>query len=96
MTGAPDPPERHAAFPSFYAARPMSRRHISFFGPIALLLAAALPLTVAYGAKVAMEGDIGLTTLTAALLTVVLVWRHRDNIVRLAAGEESRIDLSGS
>ncbi len=32
----------------------------------------------------------------AALLTVVLVWRHRDNIVRLAAGEESRIDLSGS
>ena len=42
MTGAPDPPERHAAFPSLYAARPMSRRHISFFGPIALLLAAAL------------------------------------------------------
>ena len=37
-----------------------------------LLLAVALPLTVAYGAKVAMEGDIGLTTLTAALLTVVL------------------------
>jgi uncharacterized membrane protein (DUF4010 family) len=40
--------------------------------PVLLLLAAALPLTVAYGAKVAMEGDIGLTTLTAALLTVVL------------------------
>ena len=32
----------------------------------------ALPLTVAYAGKVWMEGDIGLTTLTTALLTVVL------------------------
>lgn len=31
-----------------------------------------LPLTVAYAAKVTLEGDIGLTTLVAAVLTVVL------------------------
>ncbi len=35
-------------------------------------------------------------TAAAALLTVALVWRHRDNIVRLAAGEESRIGSSSS
>lgn len=33
-------------------------------------------------------------TAAAALLTIALVWRHRDNIVRLAAGEESRIGSS--
>ena len=31
-------------------------------------------------------------TAAAAILTVAIVWRHRDNIVRLAAGEEGRID----
>jgi uncharacterized membrane protein (DUF4010 family) len=39
--------------------------------PVALA-AVAVPLTVAYAGKVFIEGDIGLTTLTAALLTVVL------------------------
>lgn len=33
-------------------------------------------------------------TASAALLTIALVWRHRDNIVRLAAGEEGRIGSS--
>lgn len=39
--------------------------------PVAILALAA-PLTVAYAGKVWLEGDLGLTTLTAALLTVVL------------------------
>jgi len=39
--------------------------------PVALAVL-AVPLTVAYAAKVGLEGDIGLTTLTAAVLTVVL------------------------
>jgi uncharacterized membrane protein (DUF4010 family) len=46
----------------------------SFFpgmAPVALATV-LLPLTVAYAAKVALEGDIGLTTLVAAVLTVVL------------------------
>lgn len=38
----------------------------------AIIVALAVPLTVAYGAKVVLEEDIGLTTLTAAILTVVL------------------------
>ncbi|MFP4625751.1 MAG: MgtC/SapB family protein [Natronomonas sp.] len=36
------------------------------------ILALAAPLTVAYAGKVWLEGDLGLTTLTAALLTVIL------------------------
>ncbi|NLV11724.1 MgtC/SapB family protein [Haloarcula argentinensis] len=36
------------------------------------VLAIAVPLTVAYAGKVLTEGDIGLTTVTAALLTVLL------------------------
>ncbi|UWG47015.1 Mg2+ transport system protein [Halanaeroarchaeum sp. HSR-CO] len=39
--------------------------------PVALA-AISLPLTVAYAGKIWIEGDIGLTTLTAALLTVLL------------------------
>ncbi|MFP4647590.1 MAG: glycerol-3-phosphate 1-O-acyltransferase PlsY [Halorhodospira sp.] len=35
-------------------------------------------------------------TASTAILTVAIVWRHRDNIVRLAAGEESRIEFPGS
>ncbi|MFW6277931.1 MAG: glycerol-3-phosphate 1-O-acyltransferase PlsY [Halorhodospira sp.] len=35
-------------------------------------------------------------TAATAILTVAIVWRHRDNIVRLAAGEESRIEFPGS
>lgn len=48
---------------------------VQAFVPAALpmaILALAGPLTVAYAAKVWLERDIGLTTLTAALLTVVL------------------------
>ncbi|HKJ58623.1 MAG TPA: MgtC/SapB family protein [Halobacteriales archaeon] len=48
---------------------------VQAFVPDALplaVLALAGPLTVAYAAKVWLERDIGLTTLTAALLTVVL------------------------
>jgi uncharacterized membrane protein (DUF4010 family) len=37
-----------------------------------VFVALAVPLTVAYGGKVLTRGDIGLTTLTAALLTVLL------------------------
>lgn len=37
-----------------------------------VVVAVAVPLTAAYVAKVWTEGDVGLTTLTAALLTVVL------------------------
>lgn len=46
----------------------------SFFpdGFALALLAIALPLTVAYSGKVYLEGDLGLTTLVAALITVVL------------------------
>ncbi|MEF8781802.1 MAG: MgtC/SapB family protein [Haloarculaceae archaeon] len=46
----------------------------SFFpGMVPIALATVfLPLTVAYAAKVTLEGDIGLTTLVAAVLTVVL------------------------
>lgn len=46
----------------------------SFFpGIVGVALAVIfLPLTVAYAAKVALEGDIGLTTVVAAALTVVL------------------------
>ncbi|MEF8906170.1 MAG: MgtC/SapB family protein, partial [Haloarculaceae archaeon] len=36
------------------------------------VLAIAIPLTVAYAGKILIEGDIGLTTLTAAVLTVIL------------------------
>ncbi|MFB1064666.1 MgtC/SapB family protein [Natrinema sp. H-ect4] len=36
------------------------------------VLAIALPLTVAYAGKILTEGDVGLTTLTAAILTVLL------------------------
>jgi len=36
------------------------------------IVAIAVPLTVAYAGKVWIEGDIGLTTLTAAFLTVLL------------------------
>jgi uncharacterized membrane protein (DUF4010 family) len=36
------------------------------------VLAIAIPLTVAYAGKILTEGDIGLTTLTAALLTLLL------------------------
>jgi len=39
--------------------------------PVAVA-AVAVPLTVAYASKVWIEGDIGLTTLTTALLTIVL------------------------
>lgn len=39
--------------------------------PLALA-AIALPLTLAYAGKIWLEGDLGLTTLTVALLTVVL------------------------
>ncbi|WP_433628162.1 MgtC/SapB family protein [Halomicrococcus sp. NG-SE-24] len=39
--------------------------------PVALI-ALTIPLTVAYGGKILVERDIGLTTLTAALLTVLL------------------------
>ena len=39
--------------------------------PVALVVV-AIPLTVAYGGKVLLERDVGLTTLTAALLTVLL------------------------
>ncbi|ABM63092.1 glycerol-3-phosphate 1-O-acyltransferase PlsY [Halorhodospira halophila] len=35
-------------------------------------------------------------TAATAILTAAIVWRHRENIVRLAAGEESRIGSSGS
>ncbi|MDZ7700820.1 MAG: MgtC/SapB family protein [Halobacteriales archaeon] len=48
---------------------------VGLFFPTLLPLAfvaIALPLTVAYAGKVWTDGDIGLTTLTAALLTVVL------------------------
>ncbi|MBK5937649.1 MAG: glycerol-3-phosphate 1-O-acyltransferase PlsY [Halorhodospira halophila] len=42
-----------------------------------------------------LSGSPVLTAATA-ILTVAIVWRHRENIVRLAAGEESRIGSSGS
>ncbi|RXK50301.1 MgtC/SapB family protein [Halorientalis pallida] len=48
---------------------------VGAFYPSVLPVAVAaitVPLTVAYGAKVWIEGDVGLTTLTAALLTVLL------------------------
>jgi uncharacterized membrane protein (DUF4010 family) len=38
----------------------------------ATVIAIAIPLTVAYAGKILTEGDIGLTTVTAALLTVLL------------------------
>ncbi|MGM0606553.1 MAG: MgtC/SapB family protein [Halobacteriota archaeon] len=37
-----------------------------------IVLAIALPLTVAYAGKIVTEGDLGLTTLSAAILTVLL------------------------
>lgn len=47
--------------------------HAFFPGLLApVVLALALPLTVAYAGKILTEGDIGLTTLTAAILTVLL------------------------
>ncbi|WP_327052877.1 MgtC/SapB family protein [Halomicrococcus gelatinilyticus] len=39
--------------------------------PVAVVVI-VVPLTVAYGARVVIEGDVGLTTLTVALLTVLL------------------------
>ncbi len=39
--------------------------------PVALV-ALVIPLTVAYGGKVVTRGDVGLTTLTASLITVLL------------------------
>ncbi len=48
---------------------------VGAFYPAAVPVAVAaivVPLTVAYGAKVWIERDVGLTTLTAALLTVLL------------------------
>lgn len=38
-----------------------------------------------------ISGD-GTMTVTAAVMSVLLVWRHKGNIQRILAGEESRID----
>jgi uncharacterized membrane protein (DUF4010 family) len=50
------------------------------------MLAIALPLTIAYIGKIWLENDIGLTTLTTALLTVVLgaLTMHSDRGIVLA------------
>ncbi|MFP4130273.1 MAG: glycerol-3-phosphate 1-O-acyltransferase PlsY [Halorhodospira sp.] len=56
----------------------------------ALVAFAVAPLFVLW-----LAGSPALTA-AAALLTVATVWRHRGNIARLAAGEESRINLSSS
>jgi len=60
--------------------------------------ALGLPLTVAYVAKIRYEGDIGLTTLVAALLTVVLgaMAMHSDRgaVVAIVAGGAVTVLLS--
>jgi uncharacterized membrane protein (DUF4010 family) len=54
------------------------------------LLVTAIPLTVAYIAKVLTEGDIGLTTVVAAVLTVLLgaltVASERGTLVAIIVG----------
>ena len=39
----------------------------------------------------AMFWDMGTVTLAIALMSLLLVWRHRDNIGKLLAGKESRL-----
>jgi len=60
----------------------------AFFGGALLVALGVLvvPLTVAYAAKVWTDGDLGLTTLTAALLTVILgaMTMHSDRTATLA------------
>ncbi len=58
-------------------------------------LAAVVAFALAPAFVLGLAGSPVLAAATA-LLTVAIVWRHRDNIARLAAGEESRIDLSRS
>jgi len=60
----------------------------AFFGGALLVALGVLvvPLTVAYAAKVWTDGDLGLTTLTAALLTVILgaMTMHSDRTATVA------------
>ena len=58
-------------FPLFALLGAMSQAFFPSALP-AVLLALVVPLTVAYAAKIVLESDIGLTTLTAAVLTVLL------------------------
>jgi len=58
-------------FPLFALVGALVQAFFPAMLPVAVV-AIAVPLTVAYGAKVVLEGDVGLTTLTAALLTVIL------------------------
>ncbi|MGM0717028.1 MAG: MgtC/SapB family protein [Halobacteriota archaeon] len=64
----------------------------------ATLLVIAIPLTVAYVAKVLTEGDIGLTTLVAAVLTVLLgaitVSSERGTLVAIIVGGVVTVLLS--
>ena len=38
-----------------------------------------------------MFWEIGATTLAIAAMSLLLVWRHQENIAKLIAGKESRI-----
>jgi len=58
-------------FPLFALLGALAQAYFPAVLPV-LLVAVALPLLAAYAGKVLLEGDIGLTTLTAALLTVLL------------------------
>ncbi|MFB6069959.1 MAG: MgtC/SapB family protein [Halanaeroarchaeum sp.] len=58
-------------FPLFALVGALVQEFFPSLLPVAVL-ALAVPLTVAYSGKVWIEHDIGLTTLTAAVLTIVL------------------------
>ncbi|WP_225336319.1 MgtC/SapB family protein [Halomicrobium urmianum] len=72
----------------------------AFFPPMlpVVLAALALALTVAYGARAWFERDVGLTTLTAALLTVVLgataMHSERGTVVAVVVGGVVTVLLS--
>ena len=43
----------------------------------------------------AMFWEMNIITLATAMMALLLVWRHRENIAKLIAGKESRIGSSG-
>ena len=61
------------------------------YSSLAALVAAALAPVYH-----AMFWDVGITTLAVAVMSLLLIWRHRANIGKLIAGTESRLGRKGA
>jgi uncharacterized membrane protein (DUF4010 family) len=84
-------------FPLFALYGALVQAFVPTLLPVAVL-ALTVPLTVAYAGKIWTEGDIGLTTLTAALLTVLLgalaTHSRRGTVVAIIVGGVVTVLLS--